>query len=54
MFLQEIAKFKKTIQRAINQNIEAQVSAKAHRFEEGKKFFCLANPSTSANKSAKK
>ncbi len=49
-FPQEIAKFKKNIQKAINLNIEAEVSAKAHRFEEGKKFFCISNPGKSAKK----
>ena len=45
---QEIAKFKKNIQKAINLNIETELSTKAQRFEEGKKFNCL--PNTGAGK----
>lgn len=41
---QEVAKLKKNIQKAINQNIESEVSAKAQRFEEGKKFLVIGNP----------
>jgi len=44
--MQEVTKLKKNIQKAINQNIESEVSAKARRFEEGKKFLVIGNPST--------
>jgi hypothetical protein len=48
LIFQEIAKFKKNIQKAINLNIETELSTKAQRFEEGKKFNVI--PNTGAGK----
>lgn len=51
---QQLAKYKKGIQKAINQNIEAEVSAKAQKFEEGKKFWVVGNPSSDSKGKNKK
>ena len=44
---QQIAKFKKDIQKNIRKNIEAELSQKAKKVEEGRGFNCLGEPGNS-------
>lgn len=48
--LQQVSKFKKSIQKEINANIEAEVKQKAQRLEEGKPFYTINKEGPSSSK----
>lgn len=47
---QQIAKFNKDIQKNIRKNIEAELTEKAKKIEEGRGFHCVEQPGNSNSK----